>query len=186
MNRILGYSVMGIGLLGFLFFLKYKGTAIPVKELWFILSFFALIVGVYFIVKHKMDGANFQRIDNDGNRMAEIEHLKLIGEKVRVTLDNAEVKCSYIQQEIVKEGLASRMEMLDGLYNTNRNNKTQEIQQTYIVFYKKYNNNLFKFISQTTTQSPESVKRYIDGNKGIDLYIDKENPTNYYFDLPFL
>ena len=177
---------MGVGLLGVFFFLTYKGNTIPVKELWFVLSIFILITGAYFFAKHKLHRLSSQRNNTNSNRLTEIEQLKRTGDKVRVTLDNAEVNSRSYQQETVNEGMPSRMEMLDGLYDSNRNYKTQEIQQTYIVFYKQYNGKTFKFISPATTQNAETVKMYIDRQKGIDLYIDQKNPTNYYFDLQFV
>jgi hypothetical protein len=186
MNRLLGYTLMGVGLLGFFFFLKYKGTAIPVKELWFILSIFILIAGAYFFAKFKLQELNNQTNNSNGDQLAKIDRLKRTGERIKVTLDNAEVKSISYQQEIINEGLPSRMEMLDGLYDNNRNYKTQEIQQSYIVFYKQYNGKTYKFISQATTQNAETVKMYIDRQKGIDLYIDQKNPTNYYFDVRFV
>ena len=186
MNRLLGYSLISVGLLGFFFFLKYKGTAIPVKELWFVLSIFILIAGAYFFTKYKLQQLNNQRNDSNDDRLAEIEHLKRTGEKVRVTLDNAEVKSRSYQQEIIGEGLPSRMEMLDAIYDSNRNYKTQEVQQTYIVFYKQYSGKPYKFVSQATTQNADAVKSYIDRQKGIDLYINPKNPTSFYFDLPYV
>ena len=62
---------MGVGLLGFFFFLKYKGTAIPVKELWFVSSIFILITGAYFFAKDKLQRLNSQRNDSNSNRLAE-------------------------------------------------------------------------------------------------------------------
>lgn len=177
---------MGVGLLGFFWFLNYKGTTIPLKELWFVLSIFTLIAGAYFFAKYKLQKLNNQSSDTNSSRLAEIEQLKRAGDKVKVTLDNAEVKSRSYQQEIINEGLPSRMEMLDSLYDSNRNYKTQEIQQTYIVFYKQYNGKTYKFVSQATTQNADAVKRYIDRQKGIDLYIDPKNPTSYYFDLPYV
>lgn len=178
---------MSIGLLGFFFFFwKYEGTEIPVKELWFVLSIFTVIAGGYFFAKYKLYLLNNQHNDSNSDRLVEIERLKRIGEKVRVTLDNAEVKSRSYQQEIINEGLPSRMEMIDGLFDSNRNYKTQEIQQNYLVFYKQYSGMEFKFVSQATTQNVEAVKIYIDRQKGVDLYIDPKNPTNYYFDLHFM
>ena len=177
---------MSIGLVGFLFFLKYKGTAIPLKELWFVLSILTLIAGAYFIAKYKLQKINNQRNDGNSDRLTEIEKLKRTGDKVRVTLENAEVKSRSYQQEVVNEGLPSRMEIIDGLFDSNRNYKTQEIQQTYIVFYKQYDGIEYKFISQAMTQTIDAVKMYIDRQKGLDLYIDSKNPTKYYFDLHFV
>jgi preprotein translocase subunit SecF len=186
MNKLLGYSLIGVGLIGFVFFLKYKGAAIPLKELWFVLSIFIFIAGAYFLAKYKLQQLNNYRNDSKRSRLAEIEQLKRTSDKVRVTLDNAEVKSRSYQQEIINEGVPSRMEMLDALYNSNRNYKTQEVQQTYIVFQKEYNGKTYKFVSQATTQNADAVKTYIDRSKGIDLYIDPKNPTSLYFDLPFV
>jgi hypothetical protein len=176
---------MGVGLLGFFFFLKYKGTAIPVKELWFVLSIFILIAGAYFLAKYKLHKRNNQHNDGNSDRLAEIEQLKCTGDKVRVTLDNAEVKSRSYQQEVINEGLPSRMQMLDALYDSNRNYKTQVVQQTYIVFYKEFNGKTYKFVSPPTTQNDDALRMYIERQKGVDLYIDRKKPTDYYFDLPF-
>jgi hypothetical protein len=186
MNRLLGFSLMSVGLLAFFFFLNYKGTAIPLKELWFVLSIFTIVAGGYFFAKYKLQKLNNQSNESNSSRLVELEQLKRTGDKVKVTLDNAEVKSRSYQREIINEGLPSRMEMLDALYDSNRNYKAQEVQQTYIVFYKQYNGKTYKFVSQATTQNADAVKRYIDRQKGIDLYIDPMNPTNYYFDLPYV
>jgi hypothetical protein len=67
------------------------------------------------------------------------------------------------------------METVDEHYDNYRNYKTQEIPQTYIVFYKKYNDNTYKFVSRTTKLHADAVKRHTDSQKGIDLYIDPKN-----------
>ena len=186
MNRFLGYSLMSVGLLCFLFFLKYTGTAIPIKELWFVLSIFVIIAGGYFFAKYKLQKLNAEQNNSNKDKLIEIERLKRTGEKIRVTLENAEVKTRRYQQEINNEYLPSRMELMNGLYDGNRNYKTEEIQQTYIVFKKKYEGVEYKFVSQATTQNIETVKMYIDRQNGVDLYVDPQNPKNYYFDLRFV
>lgn len=177
---------MGVGLLGFFFFLKYEGAAIPLKELWFVLSIFILIAGAYFLAKFKLQQLNIQGNDSNRQQLANIEQLKLTGDKVRVTLDNAEVVSRNFQQEVMNEGLPSRMEMLDALYHSNRNYKTREIQQAYIVFYKDYGGKTYKFVSQATLQNSDALRLYINRRKGVDLFIDHKNPANYYFELPFV
>ena len=177
---------MGIGLLSLFFFLKYKGTAIPMKEFWFVLSIFILIAGAYLLAKYKLQHLKNERNDSNSNRLANIEQLKRTGDKVRVTLDNAEVKSRNYQEEVINEGMPSRMEIVDALYDGNRNYKTREVQQTYIVFYKQYGGKTYKFVSQPTTQNAEVVRLYIDQRKGVNLYIDLHNPANYYFELPYV
>ena len=48
---------------------------------------------------------------------------------------------------------------------------------------KEYNGKMYKFISEATTMDAYDVKRYIDSQKGIDLFIDSNNPTRCYFDF---
>jgi hypothetical protein len=177
---------MGVGLLGIVFFLNYKGSAIPLKELWFVLSFITVVAGAYLVAKYKFKNLSHQDSNINSIRFAEIEQLKRIGDKAKVTLDNAEVRTRNFQQEIIDTSLPGRVEMIDALYGSNQNYKTQEIRQTYIVFYKQYDGREYKFVSQATNHDLHTVKRYIDRQQGINLYIDSKNPTNYYFDLPYI
>ena len=183
MKKVLGYILSTLGLITFVFLLKYNGAAIPFKELWFVLSFIIMVMGFYLIIKDRLSKEYFYSITN--NRINQINNLKLTGDKIRITLDNSEVKSRTFQQDMITNSVPTKMEMIDALYDSNRNYKTSEIQQTYIVFYKQYGNKTYKFISQATTQSPELLKEYIYNQNGIDLYIDKENPNSYYFNFPF-
>jgi len=184
MNRILGYLIMGTGLFIFFYFYNYHGTAIPLKELWLVLSLFPIVIGGYFLAKFKFQQQNNQRIDT--NRITEIEKLKKTGEKIKLPLANVEVKTRTYQKEIANNNWPSEIQMLDSIYDDNRNYKTKEIRQTYIVFYKEYGGKTFKFVSSATSQNVDAVKDYIDRQGGITLYIDPNNPTVYYFDFPFL
>ena len=94
MNKILGYTLGGIGLLGVFFFLNDKGTTIPLINFWFVLSIFTMIVGVYFYAKYILQKQNNQH--SNSNRLAEIEELKRTGDKVRVTLENADMMITAI------------------------------------------------------------------------------------------
>ena len=184
MTRLYGYIIASLGFIIMIFLLNYHGLAIPLKELWFVLGFFILVYGAFLIIKSK-----FQRKRDfapDQSKILIIAKLKETGEKIKVTLDNCELKTRSFKEEIVNDSIPSRIEMLDAHSSTDRNYKTAEIHQTYIVFLKKYGGLTYKFISQPTTQSSEVLRMYIDKNRGIDLYIDRQNPTNYFFDLPFL
>jgi hypothetical protein len=185
MNKFIGYSILGIGVLGFFLLWIFRDTTILLKELWFVISLCTIVAGSYFLAKYKLAKIE-ERHGKTYSRLAEVEQLKRTGDKVRITLDNAEVKSRSYQHEVINDELPSRIQMLDALYDENRNYKTQEIQQTYIVFYKRYGGQTYKFISQAMAETAEVVRRYIDGEKGIDLYIDPNNPHKYYFDVPFL
>jgi hypothetical protein len=102
---------------------------------------------------------------------------------VRVTLNNCVVKSRSYQEEM-QNSYPIDIRMLDGLYDSNRNYKTTEVQQTYIVYYKQFGNTNCKFVSPVVNTSADALKRFIENQKGIDLYIDITNPKNYYYDLP--
>lgn len=167
MNRILGYILMIVGLVGCFYFLTYEGHAIPLQELWFVLCIFSVIAGVYFWGIYKLRTFNNQYNLNSSQRLAEIDRLKRTGDRIKVTLDNAEVKSRSYQEEIIRDGFPSRMEMLDALYDDNRNYKSQEIRQTYIVLYKKYNGKMYKFVSRATGLDAVAVKMYIEKMRWI-------------------
>lgn len=185
MNKILGYSLISIGITAFVFIVVFRETEISYKAAWFVFSILLIIGGSYFFAKYKIQQLNNQDGENS-SRLAEIIQLKLSGDKIKITLDNAEIKSRNYQKEIINDGLPSRTEMLDAIYDGNRNFRTEVIQQTYIVYYKKYNGKNHKFTSQASFMDVDSVKIHIHRNKGIDLYIDPKNPNCYYFDLPYL
>ena len=181
MLKLPGYILIVTGLTGALFFLNYTGTLIPVKGLWFVISIFMAVIGVYFIVKHRLQG----EARSNSSRLLQQEKLRQAGEEISIMLDNCEIKSRSWQQEKVNDDLPGRIEMVDGLFAPDRNHKTEEVIQTYIVFYKQYGNKTFKFISQPTAQSEDVVRKYIDKQGEIYLYVDRQNPANYFFDLPF-
>ena len=183
LNRTLGYIFTGLGMIGFFFFLNYKGSAIPLKELWFVVSIFIVGVGGYFLAKYKIRKQSNEK--NSDSQFARIQKLKKNGEKVKVTQENAEVKSRTYQQEIANDHLPTQIEMMDSLYDDNRNYRTREIRQTYIVFYKKYGDKSYRFVSPATLYEPEALREFII-EKRIDIYIDPANPTNYYFDFSVL
>ncbi|HEX2608257.1 MAG TPA: hypothetical protein VHK91_12800 [Flavisolibacter sp.] len=183
MKKYIAYIFTGIGLAGSYILLNYPGIQIPVKELWLVLSVFLFLSGLFLFARYKLGELNKPLVESPV-RLGAIKDLMLTGEKVRVTLENAEIKTRSYYKEVLLEGFPSRVKILDSLYDDNRNYKTQYVVQTYIVFTKQFNTKTYKFISQPTTQTKESVKLYLENEMGIDLYIDTTNPENYYFDWP--
>ena len=182
MNKGTSYLLLGLGTVGFLFFLFYGGAAIPEREMWFVLSIVMAGVGGYWILRHKWEKAR-------ANNAAQFSHssdLRYKGEKIRVTLDNCEVKSRSYHQDITNYGMPGRIEMLDSLYDGNRNHKTKEVLQTYIVYYKIINGVEYTFVSDARSVSREVMQRFLEGQRGVDLYIDKNDATIYMFDLPNL
>ncbi|MFC4263974.1 hypothetical protein ACFOWM_13875 [Ferruginibacter yonginensis] len=184
MNRLLGYIFICIGLLTLFGLVNYEGTAIPVKEIWITLSILLISAGLFFLVKYKLINHNTHQNNSNFDRFLEIEELKKIGDKIKITLENSEIKSRNFYQEIINEAIPNKIEILDSVYDSNRNYKTQEIIQTYIVFYKEYNGKTYKYISKATIQNISRVKNLFERQKGFNLFIDPNNPTRYYFEFP--
>ncbi len=108
MQKTLGKIILAIGIVVFVFFLYYRGNAIPVKELWFTLSIFIMGAGAYYIAKHKLEQPA-TLVTHDSSRFNETQQLIDNGEKVKVTLDNAEVKTRSYQQEAIKEDMPTQI-----------------------------------------------------------------------------
>jgi hypothetical protein len=183
MSKTLGYTFIGIGLIVLMSLLNFGSATIPLKELWLVVSVIIIIVGCYLILKARME--IFPKPDNyNTNRSAEIRRLKTNGDKVRVTLDTAEVKTRSYRHELISADIPSRLEMMDSLFDSNRNHKTQDIEQTYLVYHHPYRGKMYKFISQPISKSEVAVRQYIDADNGVNLYIDSQNPNRYYFEIP--
>jgi hypothetical protein len=180
MIKLLRYILATVGLVAFFFFINYSGTEIPLKELWFVVSIFVGVYGAFLIVKRRFQKVGRQKHQTLG--LANKDNLKQTGEKVRVTLEDCVVKTRSHQKE-VQNDYPLDIRMLDSLYDSNRNYKTTEVQQTYIVYYKTFGNTTYKFVSQAINTNSDALKRFIESQNGIDLYIDKTNPKNYYYDL---
>jgi hypothetical protein len=181
MIKPLGYILTTSGLVGFFFFINYNGTKIPLRELWFVVSIFLGVYGAFLIVKQRFKQA--EQENSQSFQLGNKVNLKKTGEVVRVTLDDCVVKTRSYQEE-VQNDYPLEIRMLDGLYDSNRNYKTSEVQQTYIVYYKRFGNKTYKYVSPAVNTSADALKRFIVNRNGIDLYIDKTNPQSYYYDLP--
>ncbi|MDH7462726.1 hypothetical protein QEG73_15645 [Chitinophagaceae bacterium 26-R-25] len=181
MNRIAGYILVTLGMIGIGFFITYHGSAIPLKELWFMLSLTVAIAGAFVMAKNVMRNNKFGAVDDA--EFQRIQVLKSSGEKVALTLDNCEVRTRSYVQEITNDEMPGRTQMIDGLFASERNYQTQEIVQTYIVLQRKYDDRMLNFYSPPVTMSEESLRFYLSEANRIFLYIDKQNPRNYYFDF---
>jgi hypothetical protein len=182
MRRLIAYILQIIGVFGALFFYNYEGTAIPAREAWFVLSMIIAAAGVCWLAWIKIT----RKFTQSDSQVSKLQQLRETGEHIRVTLDHCEVKSRSFQQEVISDGLPSQTEMLESLFDKNRNYKTENVVQTYIVYYKKYNGVEYKYISEPTSASAVELSILIDNLKGVDLYIDKNNPVIYVFQLPRL
>lgn len=153
MSTFFGYFFIVIGFAAAVFFITYSGEAIASKELFIVFSIFFIIIGGFLIVQQKFE--TFRQNFAGGQLAARNNQLIKKGEKLRVTLNNCEIK------EETKGSLT----------------------QSYLVFTKQYQNQLYTFTSQPAKETAAVLRKYLQDNDGIDLYIDRQDPHHYYFDI---
>ncbi len=177
MSKHFGYAILTLGCSAIVI-LWNIGNPIPLRELWYVLGFFVSTFGLYIVVK-----ARFQEFHKPEDYLSkESQRLRASGEKIKMSLQNCEIKDRSYQKEISTTDEFGRKDLLDALYDSDRLSTTEEVRMTYIVFYKKYNNVPYKFISNGISSSAEELIRRIDTEPGINLYIDRFNPNKYFFD----
>lgn len=174
--------ILIVGCLGILLTLFYSGPIWGPRELYFVVSLFLVLTWLYFTVKAKL---NADSAPSSPDRIEQIEALRKSGEKISITLENCEVKSRTYHEQVDIGTSFGEEQLLDTLYDgNNRHYKNKEIRQTYLVYYKKYGEQTFKFISQAVADDPVHVRMYLSSNKAT-LFIDKQNPNNYYFEVPW-
>jgi|GEM_PF-1600202 len=181
MNKIAGYIFITLGMIGIGFFITYRGSAFPLKELWFVLSLTIAIAGAFIMAKNIIRNSKFGAVDDA--EFLRVQELKSSGEKVSLTLDNCEVKTRSYVQDITDNRTPTRTQMIDGLFAPERNYQSREIVQTYIVLQREYDGRIFNFYSNPVAMSEESLRFYLSEANRFFLYIDRQNPRNYYFDF---
>ena len=75
-----------------------------------------------------------------------------------------------------------RTNMYDGLYHPNRKVKTQDINQTVIIYTNSSANTREKFISQVFPIDITNLKYHVF-NGNITLYVSKTDRKNYFFEV---
>ena len=164
---------MAIGFLGIGYFRNYHGDLIPFHFLWFLLSFGILAVGIFLplLMKTKKEK---RAISDSENKM---KLLKEKGEKIILNLDSCEFKTNNFQ-EIIESQKRASVQMYDSFYNENYNYKTEDRNQTIIIYSYKTE----KFISQIIQIDEITIESRVM-QKLVVLYIDRSNRSNYYFEI---
>jgi hypothetical protein len=149
------------------------------RELWLVLGLLSLCAGILFLLKQKFTAAT-----TPNTPPKDWEKLRQSGHHISINLDNCEVKQRSFQQDAQDEFIPSQSASIDALFQPQSSSGKQDIQQTYIVVEEVFNGIPYKFVSYPTPLDPVTVKMRID-QRGGDLFIDKANPSIYFFQLPF-
>lgn len=191
-RRILAYCIFAIGILIILFFRSYEGEMIPYPVVFIVLGVFMLIVAYIILRRMPVLKSQLEHL----KRMHDISDLKANGIRIDVNLADCEIRDNSYQAipeadagTGFPEGigdLEKYFEVLDNLKNPVRDRKLAEIHQSILIFKTIYNNRSMRFISRVLPKDKATISFLLDNQKRTALYVDKTDPTRYFFDLDFL
>lgn len=174
--KISGYFLTGVGLLGLLYFKNYKGNTIPLPALWLILSIGLAAIGAYLIATARTK----KQIQKSNETKAKIFRIKENGEKLLIEFDNCDFKMANTTQSDTDN--FSRIQMIDALYDRNRNYTENNSTVTYIIYKHMNGNTVERFVSQPFPTDETTLKYYVSNNK-IAIYVDRYDRNQYFFNV---
>ena len=176
-EKLLGYVFIGLGLLGIFYFKSYRGDVIPVPMLWLFVSLGVVVLGTYLTMTAKTK-KQIQELDD---LKAQITRIKESGERVQIDFDNCDFKTTS-DYDHVNANSFSKIQMLDALYDANRNNSERATTVTYIIYKNQNGDKAERFVSQPFPVEETMLKYYVYNNN-IILYVDKNDRKQYFFDV---
>ena len=180
-KTIAGVLLIILGFLTYLFFRNYSGHLIPYPVVWNFAGILLLIAGSLLI----NSGLTRRDKADDKKYAAEIDSFKLTADKIKVDLNSCEIRSNSYSQQISK-AKDSRSMLLDAMVEPNLNIQNIEINQAVLVFETDILGQREQYISATIYKDPATLSFLLDKQKETCIYVDRDNRSNYYFDLEFL
>ena len=106
--------------------------------------------------------------------------LKENGERIVIDFNNCEFKTGITPQ--LNQETFSRVQMIDALYDPNRNHILNNSTMTYITYKHKNGDTVEKFVSEPFSTNETMLKYYISKNN-IILYVDRFDRNQYFFNV---
>ncbi|MEM1406766.1 MAG: hypothetical protein AAGG59_08330 [Bacteroidota bacterium] len=179
--KLAGY--IGTGLLvvgGFIFFLGFK---VANYNLYFlVVGGIMAAIGFYSL--------KFLNKREEDNAFAEFDEwrqgLKASGTKIEVDFAQCELK-SNKYREVVDQGYtpASKYMALDALVGRD-NTEYNNVDQSVIVFETELSGEKATFYSPLINKEKMTLEFLLADKKSTNIYVDRLNKDNYYFDLEFI
>jgi hypothetical protein len=177
------FSVLLIiyGLLTFLFYRGYQGNSIPYPFFWLITGILSFGAG-FLILKlssNSLDEKFYLK------RKKELEDFKSTAEVIKVNLNNCTIKTNNYTQEV----LASRnyrVQALNTVLKSEKNVEFVNFNQSVLIFETTIFGQKKLFRSETIFKDEITLRFLLDFQKETNIYIDKQDSNDYYFDTEFL
>jgi hypothetical protein len=184
-NLLPGLSIFFLiaAFLGETYFSHYTGTVIPMPFLFRIASWIIGLIGFCLI---------FSVFRNRGKSIdkeiaAWKSNLKLNGEKILINLTDCEVKENFYFDEVEKVH-SSRAQTYNAMTGQDYRNVEKRSRYATVIIYRYTNSKTGeseKFISPIIEKDKISLGFLLSAKKETFIYIDRNDPGNYFFDLDF-
>jgi len=180
-KTILGFFLILIGLLAFLFFRKYSGDLIPYPVIWYFVGILFMIIG-FLLVKSGL-ASHDKRVIKDLS--VEINNFKLTADKIKVDLNNCKIRINNYTEQVEKVK-SYKAQTFDAFYDSSKNIENVNINQAVLIFETDKFGQRAKYFSPTIYKDEITLRFLLDRQKETFIYVDRDNRSKYYFDLEFL
>lgn len=178
MRIIIGLIFIAVAPLGVIYFRNYTGKIIPYPFLWYTGFILLEILGwllIYWAVKSRIKKIAKPLI-------AEVENLKANGEKVVPDFDRCEFKNGSYSHEVDDPRVSNVQWLGSGAIASMDVTTTENIIQSYLVYYHPGSDPPEKFISHHFPFETTTLKYHVLKQE-IVLYVDRFDRKKYLFDL---
>jgi len=187
-KRLFAWIFFAIGFLIVAFFRNYKGNIIPYPWLIYFCGLACFIVGLIILLTSPKNS------ENNALAAAEnyIKELKQNGNQLKVDLDLCELKQNDYYEETDYYKNASDAELMlaaDYVYLYNKlkfQDAETHIYQTVAIYKTNFKGKETTFVSPTIRKDKTNLLFKFEIQKNTTIYVDKNDPAKYYFDIDFV
>ncbi|HEX8514552.1 MAG TPA: hypothetical protein VF868_00025 [Bacteroidia bacterium] len=187
-KRLLAWTFFAIGFIILTFFRNYKGNVIPYPWLIYVGGLLCFIVGLILLLKNPKTPDNGLLLTVEKY----IKNLKENGDRIKVDLNSCDLKQNDYFEEPDYYKNATEAELMlaaDYVYFYNKlkyGRIDKHVYQTIATFTTNYKGKEMTFISPTIGKDKTNLLFKFSIKKDTTIYVDKIDPTKYYFDIDFV
>ena len=177
---ISGFALIAIGSLVDLFFSGtrgsggYQGSLIPYPYLWGLAGIGVLYIGVRLVLSARMADVKEKETTVRNTN----EDLVANGNVIVAGLDKCEVKTNNYSETL---------QVSTSAYGGIRDEEvTRDVLQSVLVYECEYRGVNTRFVSSLVHAQRETIMFKLAGQSTTKIYVDRDDPARYYFDISFL
>jgi len=190
MRRFLAYALFTIGLLAATYFGNYKGTLIANHYIFYFIGLICFVTGLILL---RSTPKGITSINAKEMRKM-VNQLKETGEKIKVELSKCEIKSNDYSEEkdryttgLLATGYENDVQAWNTLLGDEMANvKMVDVYQSILIYKDNFRGAVRTFVSGIIPIEHTALLFKLDNQKITFIYVDRNDPTKYYFDIDFL